>query len=649
MRVVALFAMCAVRPALGQVVASPHGELPEGLDCGACHTASGWTPLRSPLAFEHGERSGFLITGAHGQTPCAGCHTDLRFNGPDVPMNDCAGCHADPHEGRQVQECAACHTTTSFRDVDGEAIHARTSFPLTGAHLQVTCESCHLGDQGGAFTSLDPTCASCHVGAYEGARTVDHVAAGYPTDCVQCHSTLGWADTPSFDHAAASGGFGLLGAHQDLRCVSCHMVPGMEPLFPVTDAQDCAGCHQDDYEREHGGSRFPTTCAVCHGVDDWDVGSFDHALTGFALVGRHANMDCGECHQGEGGALRFPVPAQQDDCVACHRKDYDDEHGGSGFPTTCLSCHTVDDWEDGSFNHAATAFPLVGAHEAAPCADCHGPPAHLAEGFKGPEECLACHQADYDREHAGSGFETTCLSCHARDTWSGATFDHTAQTGFALQGPHTPLTCTACHAVPGHTLLFPKPGTADDCVACHQGDYDAEHAGSGFETTCLSCHARDTWSGATLDHTSVSGGFELVGAHVVTPCASCHSAPGYALLFPPPSGPNDCLVCHQTDYQTAHGPSGYPTDCVACHTATAWEPSTFDHDAQFFPIYSGEHLGEWNTCADCHPSPGNLAEFSCIVCHEHDQVEMDDEHKGENGYVYASAACLSCHPTGKAD
>jgi hypothetical protein len=186
-------------------------------------------------------------------------------------------------------------------------------------------------------------------------------------------------------------------------------------------------------------------------------------------------------------------------------------------------------------------------------------------------------------------------------------------------------------------------------VACHQGEYDANHAGSSFPTTCLTCHTRNTWTGATVDHVTIGNGFALLGAHAVSTCGSCHAIPGYALLFPTPSGQNDCAVCHQVDYASAHGASGYPTDCAACHTVNAWKPSTFNHDSQYFPIYSGKHREAWNNCNDCHTSPSNLSVYSCLTCHEHRQSAMDDKHKEENGYVYVSSACLSCHPRGKAD
>ena len=117
---------------------------------------------------------------------------------------------------------------------------------------------------------------------------------------------------------------------------------------------------------------------------------------------------------------------------------------------------------------------------------------------------------------------------------------------------------------------------------------------------------------------------------------------------PPPAGNDDCATCHTADYESAHAGSGFPVTCVDCHGQTTWEDATFDHDASKFPIYSGEHRNEWNQCADCHrQAPVSFATFSCIDCHEHRQSEMDDEHQGENGYVYDSVFCFSCHPQGR--
>jgi hypothetical protein len=77
------------------------------------------------------------------------------------------------------------------------------------------------------------------------------------------------------------------------------------------------------------------------------------------------------------------------------------------------------------------------------------------------------------------------------------------------------------------------------------------------------------WSDGSIDHTTVSGGFELLGTHTSKPCTVCHDANTFAPLFNPVDA-SDCVACHQPDYDGQHTGSGYPTNCTACHTATVW-------------------------------------------------------------------------------
>ena len=95
-------------------------------------------------------------------------------------------------------------------------------------------------------------------------------------------------------------------------------------------------------------------------------------------------------------------------------------------------------------------------------------------------------------------------------------------------------------------------------------------------------------------------------------CVDCHNG-DYN------NTPNTCVGCHQTDFDGTtdpdHTAAGFSTDCATCHSETAWEPSTFDHDGLYFPIYSGEHEGEWSECVDCHTNPNNFGEFTCVTCH----------------------------------
>jgi len=247
---------------------SPHGALSSNIDCPACHTATAWRPVRQNLDFRHDRDTKYVLTGRHASLSCARCHLNLRFDEPTAPAAaTCAYCHFDVHRGNLPAPCRTCHNTTSFRDVEGLARHARTDFPLTGAHTAIVCEACHMHDVGGHFTPIARDCIACHGADYRSAQTIDHVAGGFSTVCTDCHSTITWSGGVRFDHLGASG-FALVGAHASLRCGSCHL-PGGGLKYTPTSETDCVACHRNDYNRAHEAG-FPTACAECHNVYTWE-------------------------------------------------------------------------------------------------------------------------------------------------------------------------------------------------------------------------------------------------------------------------------------------------------------------------------------------------------------------------------------------
>jgi hypothetical protein len=133
-----------------------------------------------------------------------------------------------------------------------------------------------------------------------------------------------------------------------------------------------------------------------------------------------------------------------------------------------------------------------------------------------------------------------------------------------------------------------------------------------------------------------------MGAHVATACNQCHVNNRFA------GTPTDCYSCHQADFQRPTNPNhvtlNFAHDCTTCHTLNAWLPATFDHDGQYFRIYSGKHRGKWQSCATCHVNAANYKVFECILCHEHNKTKMDDKHKNKPDYLYDSRACFNCHP-----
>ncbi len=685
-------------PALGsaqQRFTNPHGDIDTA--CADCHSAASWTELRDPLVFDHAEATGFDLEAGHGVASCSACHESLVF---EYVPSACADCHTEPHRGELGFGCETCHTSAGWQDRQQIFIyHFTTLFPLQGAHATVDCDSCHTSPPPTEFATTPTECESCHEADYAATTSPNHAVNGFPSDCAACHTDTGWQSNVAFDHRA----FPLSGAHVAADCASCHLdgfagtpsecydchaaeydgttdpnhaqaglptaceachstsdwggaVLDHDAFFPLLGSHrqlDCEGCHvneafagtptdcyschvadyDDTKDPNHARAGFPTDCEACHTERRWEGATFEHDQF-FQLQGAHKQLECETCHV-DGAYAGTPT-----DCYSCHKPEYDTakdpNHRRAGFPTDCETCHTERRWEGARFEHDQF-FELRGAHRRLDCETCHVDGVYAGT----PTDCYSCHKPEYDStrdpNHDRAGFPRDCETCHTEREWEGATFDH--DQFFQLQGAHRQLDCATCHA--GGTYA----GTPTDCYACHKPEYDGtkdpNHERAGFPTDCETCHTEQRWEGATFNHDQF---FQLQGAHRQLDCETCHVGGTYA------GTPTDCYSCHRSDYNNTnnpnHGQAGFPTNCEGCHTEQRWEDATFNHDGFFFPIYSGEHRNEWNDCADCHPNSNNFAQFECINCHEHNQSEMADEHRGINGYQWVSTACFQCHPRG---
>ena len=196
--------------------------------------------------FDHNAFS-FKLTGRHMDLACVQCHINARgFGDFQVTPQDCYSCHQDdePHEGRFGFNCADCHNTSDWSDASFD--HNLSRFPLTGAHVNVACESCHTGGQ---FQGLSTACVACH------AEPVFHLGI-LGTDCAACHNTTAWIpavfDQPHpfpMDHGGGA------------TCATCHV--------PNVTTYTCYGCHEHseaEVREEHldeGISNFQN-CMECH-------------------------------------------------------------------------------------------------------------------------------------------------------------------------------------------------------------------------------------------------------------------------------------------------------------------------------------------------------------------------------------------------
>ncbi len=611
-----------------------------GDQCVGCHAEHAGldAELRpfDPKDFDHPGETGFPLDGLHAPLAreCARCHKTRSFL---TLRPSCASCHADPHKGSLGPTCTTCHSTAvRFAAARGAFDHARTRFPLVGAHRKVDCARCHVNR---AFTGLKfAACTDCH-------RSPHRAALG--ADCTSCHANDAW-QTRKMDHARTS--FPLAGRHASVPCASCHKQPAVRVALK---ADRCANCHADVHQ-----GQFKQDCGACHKETGFAAAPFDHAKgTKFALTGRHASLPCGQCHKNastlapsRAGRTERPVlfAGLSSNCASCHPDVHTGEAGDA-----CQACHGTTAFRPvTAYSHAATLAPFFkGAHQAAPCAACHGgqarphvwriagrptgtasaPPAAIgAWHFKSiGTACAGCH-VDAHRGDLGAGCET----CHRVEDagFAASGFSH-ATTRFALTGRHQAVACSACHkaAEPGGSVRY--RGTATSCASCHTDVHLAQ-----LGDRCETCHATDGFKIATYTHRGAGLERFFVGAHATLTCRACHR-PEEA-NFPGGKGTavryrgmgTACASCHANDdaHHGALGPS-----CETCHEPERWATaSRAFHKSGQFPL-EGRHLAV--PCASCHVSGVTRGTpTQCFDCHW--ARRQDDRY-----HLRLGSQCEQCH------
>jgi len=370
-------------------------------DCQLCHGALGWegADIGDGLGFDHSIL--FQLSGAHARLDCEDCHAGGYAGTPSA----CVSCHRAEYNGTSDPnhqqagfgtDCENCHGTSTW---EGAVTDHSSIFPLTGSHRALDCGDCHAS----GFAGTPTDCFACHRTDYNATRDPDHQAAGFGTNCEDCHDTNGWAGA-SVNHQQF---WPLTGQHRSLDCEECHASG-----FAGTPT-DCNACHSDDYDNttdpNHVQAGFPRDCESCHTTSGWSGASVNHQV--WPLTGEHRNLDCEECHAD--GYAGTPT-----DCNACHSDDYDatsdPDHQVAGFPRDCEQCHNTAGWDGAEVIHS---FPIYsGPHRDGEawdsCSDCH-PVAGNFSVF----DCTACHsRSETDDDHDevdGYVYDSIqCLDCH---------------------------------------------------------------------------------------------------------------------------------------------------------------------------------------------------------------------------------------------
>jgi hypothetical protein len=567
--------------------------------CETCHTTSVW----APSTFDHNATK-FALTGAHRTVLCKTCHVNNQYSGL---APNCIDCHRTDYAtttnpNHQAlgypQVCTQCHTTAAWKPATFD--HNATKFALTGAHIAVQCAQCHVNNN---YQLAYTDCYPCHSADFARPANPNHVTGMLDHRCETCHSTTAWIPS-TFNHGSTK--FALTGTHATTPCQSCHVNGNYKLSYT-----GCYSCHSADFAMpknpNHVTASFSHACEMCHTTTVWKPSTFNHGSTTFALTGTHATTPCESCHTNGNYQLAYSG------CYSCHATDFakptNPNHVTAAFNHACETCHTTNVWKPATFNHSSTKFALTGTHATTPCESCHTNGNYQLTYT----DCYSCHAADFAKptnpNHVTAAFSHACETCHTTIVWKPSTFSHST-TKFPLTGTHVTTPCQSCHINGNYKLAY------SDCYSCHATDFavptNPNHVTASFSHVCETCHTTTVWKPSTFSHSSTK--LPLTGAHVTTPCQSCHTNGNYKLAY------TDCYACHAAEFAKPTNPNhltaNFSHACETCHTTTVWKPSTFSHSATKFPL-TGTHIA--TACQACHTN-GNyqLVYTDCYPCHTTD-------------------------------
>jgi len=422
---------------------------------------------------------------------------------------------------------------------------------------------------------------------------------------------------------------------------------------PAAPVPYSSSAQEEARHNPHGPLTVP--CENCHTAAGWRpiraVPEFDHNKTKYPLRGMHEKVKCVQCH------VKPVFTNVGKNCADCHA----DIHRRQMGPN-CAQCHTVQGWAIAvqQVKDHQNRFPLLGAHAAVPCEECHK---QAATGqFLGLQtDCQSCHLKDWQNttnpKHSAAGLAfaaANCQGCHLFDSWLDAKFNHST-TGFLLTNGHANVPCASCHINNNYNLQIQPTDCGNS--QCHlttwQQTNNPTHssAGAAFAAAnCSQCHNTVSWTDAIFNHTAT--GFPLTNGHANVPCASCHINNNYNLTIQP----SDCgnSQCHLTTWQQTNnpvhstsGPAFAPANCSNCHTSKGWDAASFDHSVTGFTL-SGTHAT--TPCAQCHVNNNyTLSSTDCMSCHTSawqttQTIGGNVPNHVASNFPQTATACATCHP-----
>ena len=301
------------------------------------------------------------------------------------------------------------------------------------------------------------------------------------------------------------------------KCLDCHVEiktrvdknKGYHASYEVK-SKECVSCHNDHHGRNFEIIRFKTD-------------TFNHDLTNYELLGKHTEVDCLDCHKKgfiidpELLELKNTYLGLSQECLSCH----DDYHQNT-LSSNCIDCHDQNAFVPTSgFDHNNTEYTLKGKHRDLDCVECHAKELRNGQDFQqfsGVEfnQCTDCHtDVHYNK------FGKNCTECHTENSFFEIkkieSFNHNL-TDYPLEGLHQLVDCKVCH-----TRNLTNALSYQNCTDCHEDDHKDELDIENQDPDCATCHTVYGFSpsGYSFEDHNQSN-FALNGAHIATPCFSCH-------------------------------------------------------------------------------------------------------------------------------
>ena len=283
----------------------------------------------------------------------------------------------NPH-GPAIGSCQNCHTYTSWKPIRSmpEFNHDHTRYPLRGMHQDVGCTKCHKSM---VFKNVSTHCSDCHADLHRGQ---------FGANCESCHSVKGWqvSGAPSRTIPTVFRWWGRTPWRNAPTATKAR-----PPACSWGYRRSAIRATRRTRRMRPSTTRRFQPLVTCHSVDTWFGARFDHlAVTGYALTGMHATLECSACHTNN----RFK--GTPSNCFGCHQADFtktNNPPSRAEWPAARLRRLPLNYGlaECEVRPHLYAGYRLTGMHATLQCVQCHANNQYVNT----PTDCYSCHKADF--------------------------------------------------------------------------------------------------------------------------------------------------------------------------------------------------------------------------------------------------------------